>query len=103
MAKYYSPSGNLEEWAEMPEGYYTVKEWEEAHPRPMPEPIEPTTEGKLAELDTRYNSDKNELMIAYLNAVVYDNTDLASDIKTEIEALDEAYDHDYEEIAGGGE
>lgn len=35
---YYSPSGNPEVWAEKPDGYFTVDEWQEAHPAPVPEP-----------------------------------------------------------------
>lgn len=55
---------------------------------------------KLEALDNKYNADKTELMSAYLNALVYGNTDLADEIKSEIEALDEQYDADYEEIVG---
>ena len=34
---YYSPSGNPEVWAEKPDGYFTVDEWQTAHPAPAPE------------------------------------------------------------------
>ena len=101
MPKYYSPEGNIEVWEEKPEGYYTEEEWQEMHPAPIPP--EPTTEEKIEALDTKYNADKTELMSAYLNAIVYGNTELADSIKAEIEALDEAYDKDYEEIVGGAE
>ena len=45
MGNYYSPNGNLEVWAEKPEGYLTEDEWREKHP---PEHIEPSDEEKRA-------------------------------------------------------
>lgn len=99
MAKYYSPEGNFEVWDEKPTGYYTEDEWAALHP--ALEPPEPTTEEKLAALDAQYNKDKDELKRAYLDAVIYGDDDLAASIKTEINALDEQYDVDYDEIEGG--
>lgn len=43
---YYSPDGNPEVWAEKPTGYFSVEEWQAAHPAPEPEP--PTPEEKAA-------------------------------------------------------
>lgn len=58
---YYSPSGNPEVWVEKPTGYFTVEEWQDAHPSPPP--IPPTSEQLFISLrterDTRlYNTDK---------------------------------------------
>lgn len=101
MPKYYSPEGNLEVWAEKPEGYYTVEEWQELHPAPAPP--EPTTEEKLAELDAQYNRDFAQLQMALDKARIYDNAELETEIKADIIALDEQYDKDYEAIVGGAE
>ena len=56
---------------------------------------------QLEELDSRYNKDKDELKRAYLDAVIYGDDALAESIKAEIDALDEQYDADYDEIEGG--
>ena len=45
---FYSPDGNLEVWAERPAGYFTVAEWQDAHPEPEPAPYVPTPEEQLA-------------------------------------------------------
>ncbi len=37
MATFVSPEGNYEIWEEMPEGYYTVGQWESANPPAEPE------------------------------------------------------------------
>ena len=58
MSKYYSPTGNLEVWDEKPQGYFTVEEWQEMHPAPLPP--EPTKEEKLAQLVAQYEADKAE-------------------------------------------
>jgi hypothetical protein len=96
--KYYSPEGNIEEWNEKPDGYYTVEEWQELHPAP-PAP-EPSTDEKIAALDAQYNADKAELLTAYQTALVYDNTDRMEQIKADLVALDDKYDADYEAIVG---
>ena len=46
MHTYFSPDGNPEVWAEKPTGYFSVEEWQAAHPAPAPEP--PTPEEQLA-------------------------------------------------------
>lgn len=101
MPKYYSPNGNIEVWEQKPEGYYTVEEWQELHPAPTPP--EPTSDEKLAELDRQYNTDKTNLLMAYQTATIYGDTDLMASLKVDLEALDEQYDKDYEEIVGGAE
>ena len=34
--KFYSKAGNIEVWEKKPEGYFTVEEWDIAHPVPKP-------------------------------------------------------------------
>jgi hypothetical protein len=99
MAKYYSPDGNLEVWDTQPEGYYTEEEWAELHP--APEPPEPTTEEKLEALDAQYQHDKDSLMQAYLNAMLYGDTEQMETLKADLDALDAKYDEDYQAIIDG--
>jgi hypothetical protein len=61
---------------------------------------EPTTDEKLAALDAQYNADKSNLLTAYQTALVYDNTELMEQLKTDLTALDDKYDEDYESIVG---
>jgi hypothetical protein len=100
MPKYYSPEGNIEVWAEKPQGYYTVEEWQELHP---PTPYVPTVDEQIEALDRQYNSDKAILMSQYTEAMVDDDTDLMESVKAELVALREQYDKDYEDIVGGEE
>lgn len=39
MPNFYSPTGNIEVWEKKPKGYFTVEEWQAAHPAPEPEPL----------------------------------------------------------------
>jgi hypothetical protein len=64
---------------------------------------EPSKEEKLAALDAQYQQDKDDLMQAYLNALIYGNNELADEIKDEISALDDKYDEDYEDIINDDE
>jgi hypothetical protein len=96
--KYYSPTGNLEVWDTKPDGYYTEEEWQELHPAP-PAP-EPTTDEKLAMLDADYNQQKADLLTAYQTAQMYGDTDTMESLKSDLQALDEQYDEDYEKIIG---
>ena len=41
MPAFYNPEGNIEVWAQKPEGYLTPEEWRAAHPAPAPEPPTP--------------------------------------------------------------
>lgn len=96
--RYYSPEGNIEVWDKKPKSYYTVEEWEAMHPTPpMPEP---TTEEKLEALEMQYQQDKNTLMQAYLNAMLYGDTEQVDALKADLTALDTKYDEDYEYIIG---
>lgn len=52
----------------------------------------------LAELDSRYTSDKNELSAQYLDAAMAEDTDTMTAIKAELAALNEKYDADYAEL-----
>ena len=36
MSTYFSPTGNPEVWENKPDGYYTIEEWKELHPDPIP-------------------------------------------------------------------
>ena len=99
MPKYYSPTGNFEVWEEKPDGYFTIEEWKALHPDP--EPPEPTKEEKLAQLDSRYNADKAELLTAYQTAQVYGDTETMDSLKADLEALDTKYDEDYKAIEEG--
>lgn len=96
MPKYYSPDGNLEVWDKKPDGYFTEEEWAELHP--APEPPEPTTEEKLEALDAQYQHDKDQLLQAYLNAMLYSDTEQVEALKADLTALDTKYDEDYEAI-----
>lgn len=61
---------------------------------------EPTTEEKLAALDAQYNANKDNLLTAYQTALVYGNADRMKQIKSDLVALDDKYDADYEAIVG---
>lgn len=52
----------------------------------------------LAELDSRYTSDKQELSAQYLDAAMAGDTDTMTAIKSELAALNAKYDEDYEEL-----
>lgn len=60
--------------------------------------IEPTKDEKLATLNTEYESSKQELANAYLDAILHNDKDMANSIKAEIAALDKKYDSDYAKI-----
>lgn len=49
----------------------------------------------LAELDTQYKADKNELSTQYLDAAMSGDTDTMTAIKDELTALNAKYDADY--------
>jgi hypothetical protein len=96
MAVYYSPDGNIEVWDKKPEGYFTEEEWAELHP--APKPPEPTMDEKIAALDAQYQHDKDQLMQAYLNAMLYGDTEQMETLKADLDTLDAKYDEDYEAI-----
>ena len=59
---------------------------------------EPTTDEKIAALDAQYQHDKDQLMQAYLNAMLYGDTEQVEALKADLTALDTKYDEDYEAI-----
>lgn len=52
----------------------------------------------LAELDSHYTSDKQELSTQYLDAAMSGDTDTMTAIKQELAALNAKYDADYAEL-----
>ena len=96
MAKYYSPTGNIEVWENKPDGYYTEAEWAELHPAPV-QP-EPTKEEKLAQLDEQYEADKAEIMKYYVDSVIHMDVDLINELADEMILLDRQYKKDRAEI-----
>ena len=101
MAKYYSPTGNIEVWEDKPNGYYTVEEWQEMHP--APEPPEPTKEEKLAQLDADYQSQKTELISQYTDDMLHGDTGAMESDKQAMVELDIWYDEEYQKIEGSDE
>ena len=53
----------------------------------------------LAELDSHYTSDKQELSTQYLDAAMSGDTDTMTAIKSELAALNEKYDADYKTLS----
>lgn len=98
MGKYYSPTGNIEVWDEKPQGYFTVKEWQEMHPAPLPP--EPTKEEKLAKLDAEYLSQKRELSEQFSDDMLHGDTDAMESDKQAMVDLDSWYDEEYAKIEG---
>ena len=101
MGKYYSPTGNIEIWEDKPKGYYTVEEWQELHPAPLPP--EPTKEEKLAQLDSDYQSQKQELINQYTDDMLHGDTDAMESDKQAMVELDTWYDEEYAKIEGSEE
>jgi hypothetical protein len=52
-------------------------------------------------LDAQYNADKADLLTAYQTAMLYGDTDTMESLKSDLQALDDQYDEDYEKIVGG--
>lgn len=91
MAKFYSPNGNIEVWAEKPNGYYTVEEWNALRPAPIDAP---TTAEQIAQIDAQYEADKDELKSCYTEFLMRGDTEGQQAIKDELTALDTQYDAD---------
>lgn len=64
-------------------------------------PYEPSKDEALAELDTNYNQQKSDLLTAYQTAMLYGDTEMVESLKSDLQALDDQYDEDYERITGG--
>lgn len=98
MGRYYSPTGNIEVWEDKPSDYFTVEEWQELHPAPLPP--EPTKEEKMAQLLAQYEADKAEILKYYSDAMIHGDSDLMEELKDEMTELDEQYATDYEALKG---
>ena len=98
MGRYYSPKGNIEVWEEKPQGYFTVEEWQEMHPAPLPP--EPTKEEKLAQLDSDYLSQKRELSEQFSDDMLHGDTDAMDADREAMTELDTWYDEEYAKIEG---
>ena len=107
--EHYRPHWNGEEWeyAEDPNNPPYV-------PPPTPEPHEPTPEEieaqkeaekqrKLQDLDYQYVSDKNELLMYYVDALINEDEAEQEATKADLQALNEQFDADYEAILNGEE
>lgn len=82
-----------------PDNAFTVSSSSATTSAPEVPEKEPTADEKkaaaLAELDSRYASDKQELSAQYLDAAMSEDADTMDDIKAELAALNEKYDADY--------
>lgn len=101
MPKYYSPNGNIEVWDTKPDGYYTIKEWEEMHPAPPPPP--PTKEEQIASLTYEYTQEKSNLCEAYTTATMQSDTETAESVAQDMADLDEWFDEEYRNIEGSAD
>ena len=95
MAKYYSPSGNIEVWDTKPNGYYTPEEWAELHP---PVPYVPTKEEQIAALTAEYTQEKANLCEAYTTAMMQGDTETAASVAADMVDLDAWFDKEYVRI-----
>ena len=86
-----------------PDNAFTVSSSSATTSAPEVPEKEPTADEKkaaaLAELDSRYASDKQELSAQYLDAAMSEDADTMDDIKAELAALNEKYDADYAELS----
>lgn len=71
MPKFYSPKGNLEVWAECPEGYVTPEEYLAAHPLPELS-FDELKASKIAEI-------ANARYMAETGGVTFDGVTIATD------------------------
>ena len=82
-----------------PDNAFTVSSSSATTSAPEVPEKEPTADEKkaaaLAELDSRYTSDKQELSAQYLDAAMSEDADIMDAIKDELAALNEKYDADY--------
>lgn len=63
----------------------------------------PSTEEKMAQLDSQYEQDKNTLQNYYLDFMIAGDTEGMESIKEELTALATQYDTDIEALKGGEE
>ena len=98
MAKYYSPTGNIERWDTKPDGYFTLEEWAELHP---PVPYVPTKDEQIASLTAEYQQEKANLCEAYTTAMMQGDTETAASVAADMADLDDWYDEEYKAIEEG--
>ena len=55
---FYSPNGNIEVWAEQPDGYFTPAEWAALHPTPTPSPMNLVDAKQLKKNDIDINTNR---------------------------------------------
>lgn len=84
-------------------GKWSYKEQEKKEEVTKPEPYEPTTEDKIAVLDSQYEQDKKTLQGYYLDFMIAGDIEGMESIKTELTALATQYDTDIEALKGGEE
>ena len=76
----------------------------EPEPEPeTPEPHVPTTEEKIAQLDSQYEQDKKTLQGYYLDFMIAGDTEVMESIKQELADLATQYDTDIEALKEGEE
>lgn len=63
----------------------------------------PSTEERMAQLDSQYEQDKNTLQNYYLDFMIAGDTEGMESIKGELTALATQYDSDIEALKGGEE
>lgn len=85
------------------DGKWSYKEQEKKEEPSQPEPYEPTTEEKMAQLDSQYEQDKKTLQGYYLDFMIAGDTEGMESIKGELTALATQYDTDIEALKGGEE
>jgi len=59
---------------------------------------EPTVDEQIAELMAQYEADKQTLMSYFLTAIIENDADTQTELRTEIAELDAAYDSDIAEL-----
>jgi hypothetical protein len=96
MGRFYSPEGNYEVWDEKPDGHYTLEEWKALHPDP--EPPKPTVEEKLAQLESDYRNQKQELINQYTDDMLHGDEEAMAEEKAAMEELDSWFDEEYAKI-----
>ncbi len=84
-------------------GKWSYKEQEKKEEPSHPEPYEPTTEDKIAVLDSQYEQDKKTLQGYYLDFMIAGDTAGMESIKEELTALATQYDTDIEALKGDEE
>lgn len=82
---------------------WSYKEQEKKEEPSQPEPYEPTTEDKIAVLDSQYEQDKKTLQGYYLEFMIAGDTKGMESIKGELTALATQYDTDIEALKGSEE